>query len=210
MALRRKVFNRARLAQVWDRTLSDDLTLTVEVRRLGLETRFVPSCVAVSFEGSTLAQTVEFTNRQSLISRIYFPPLWRGAAIGHGLGCFFVLYGCINLSLFAFTSELAYALGAACLMVVPLQWINALLLLGPIKKILPSLSHSIHQLRWHYMLTASVAPFLTLINTVNSLLTNRITWRGIQYEMRSPTETIVLNPSVPPSSTSKPVVRVRS
>ncbi|MBK8869990.1 MAG: hypothetical protein IPN19_02785 [Elusimicrobia bacterium] len=45
--------------------------LTVKVRGLGLETQFVPSCVAVSHEGSTLGQTIEFTNRQSLISRSF-------------------------------------------------------------------------------------------------------------------------------------------
>lgn len=210
MALRRDVFERAHLAQVWDRTLSDDLTLTVEVRRLGLETRFVPSCVAITLEASTLAQTIEFTNRQSLISRIYFPPLWWGAAIGHSLGSFLVLYGAVSLALFALTGIGAFGIGVACLLMVPLQWLNALWLLNVIKKILPKLAGDLERLKWHYFFTASLAPFLSLVNTVNSLLTNRITWRGIQYELRSPTETIVLNPPVLARKKTQPVDSVRS
>lgn len=194
MALRRKVFELADIAQTWDRTLSDDLSLTVKLRELGLETQFVPSCVAVSHENSSLAQTIEFTNRQSLISKIYYPQLWWSAAIGHSLGCFFMLYGLGSVVVWSVVGGPAPLLGSACLLMVPLQWVNALWLLGAVRDILPQLSDALKRLRWHYMFTASLAPFLSLVNTINSLFTNRITWRGIQYEMRSPRETIILTP----------------
>ncbi|MBK8574622.1 MAG: glycosyltransferase [Elusimicrobia bacterium] len=41
MAIRKNVYDIAGIAQAWDRTLSDDLMLTVKVRGLGLETQFV-------------------------------------------------------------------------------------------------------------------------------------------------------------------------
>jgi ceramide glucosyltransferase len=192
MALKKKIFDMAGIAQVWDRALSDDLSLSVKLRELGLETHFVPSCVALTHENSTLAQTIEFTNRQSLISKIYYPPLWWGAAIGHSLGCFFVLYGLANLAVWLAVGGLAPLIGSACLMMIPLQWVNALWLLGAVREILPSLSDSINRLRWHYMFIANLAPFLSLINTIHSLFTNQITWRGIRYEMRSPQETVIL------------------
>ncbi|MBK8576225.1 MAG: hypothetical protein IPN90_11300 [Elusimicrobia bacterium] len=50
-----------------------------------------------------------------------------------------------------------------------------------------------------------MAPFLSLTNTINSLFTNRITWRGIQYEMRSPWETVIL-PSVQPTAKEAPIL----
>jgi ceramide glucosyltransferase len=209
MALRREIFEDARLAHVWDRTLSDDLTLTVAVRRLGLEIRFVPSCVAISYESSTLAQTIEFTNRQSLISRVYFPPLWWGAAIGHSLGSFLILYGLANVGLLALKGGFVFAIGSACLLMVPLQWINGLWLLRESKLILPTMSEDLHRLRWRYMFSASLAPFLSLLNTINSLLTNRITWRGIQYELRSTTETIVFKKSVQSTKDPKNAATVR-
>ena len=192
MAIRKNVYDIAGIAQAWDRTLSDDLMLTVKVRGLGLETQFVPSCVAVSHEGSTLGQTIEFTNRQSLISKIYFPPLWWGAAIGHSLGCFFVVYGLASLLSWFIAGGTVALVGSACLLMIPLQWVNALWLLGSVREMLPQLSDSLVRLKWHYMFAASLAPFLSLINTINSLFTNRITWRGVQYELKSPVETIVL------------------
>lgn len=205
MAIRKNVYDTSGMAQAWDRTLSDDLMLTVKVRALGLETQFVPSCVAVSHEGSTLGQTIEFTNRQSLISKIYFPPLWWGAAIGHSLGCFFVVYGLASLLSWLIGGGTAALVGAVCLVMVPLQWVNALWLLGAVREMLPQLSDSIARLKWNYMFAASLAPFLSLINTINSLFTNRITWRGIRYEMRSPWETVIL-PSVRPTAKEAPIL----
>ncbi len=175
------------------------------MRALGLETRFIPSCVGVTHESSTLPQTIEYTNRQSVISRVYMPQLWWGAAIGHSLGSFLMVYGFANLSLFALHGGVASLVGAACLVMVPLQWINALWLLRAAKEILPQLADQLTRLRWHYTLTASLAPFLSLINTLNSLLTNRITWRGIRYEMRSPRETVILT-DVRPAAKKKLVI----
>ncbi|MBK8576224.1 MAG: glycosyltransferase [Elusimicrobia bacterium] len=204
-ALRRGVFERAHIAQAWDRTLSDDLTLTLEVRALGMETMFVPSCVCVTHESSTLAQTVEYTNRQSVISRVYMPSLWWSAAIGHSIGCFFMLVGLTNLLMWCVHGGAASLLGSACLLMVPLQWVNALWLLGAVREMLPQLSDPLARLKWHYMFAASLAPFLSLTNTINSLFTNRITWRGIQYEMRSPWETVIL-PSVQPTAKEAPIL----
>ncbi|MBK8869989.1 MAG: hypothetical protein IPN19_02780 [Elusimicrobia bacterium] len=67
------------------------------------------------------------------------------------------------------------------------------------------MSDSLAKLKWHYMFAASLAPFLSLINTINSLFTNKITWRGIRYEMRSPWETVIL-PSVRSTAKEAPVL----
>ncbi len=205
MAIRKSVYDTAGMTQAWDRTLSDDLMLTVKVRGLGLETQFVPSCVAVSHEGSTLGQTIEFTNRQSLISKVYFQPLWWGAAIGHSLGCLFVVFGLASLFSWLIGGGTSALIGSACLAMVPLQWVNALWLLGSVREMLPQMSDSLAKLKWHYMFAASLAPFLSLINTINSLFTNKITWRGIRYEMRSPWETVIL-PSVRQKEKEAPVL----
>ncbi|MBK8869782.1 MAG: glycosyltransferase [Elusimicrobia bacterium] len=204
-AIRRSVFERAHMSEAWDQTLSDDLTLTLEVRALGLETMFVPSCVGVTHESSTLAQTVEYTNRQSVISRVYMPSLWWSAAIGHSLGCFFMIFGLASMAVWLVVGGLNPLMGSACLLMIPLQWVNALWLLGAVREMLPQLSDSLARLKWHYMFAASLAPFLSLINTINSMFTNKITWRGIRYEMRSPRETVIL-PTV--RSTAKKVPAV--
>jgi ceramide glucosyltransferase len=194
MAIRRDVFEQAGIAQAWDRAVSDDMTLTVGVRRLGLEVRFVPECIAVSYESSTVSETLEFTNRQSLISRIYFPPLWWGTAIGHALANVLMFYGAGCFVAGLLTGSPAVMLGAACALLLPLQLANAAWLFGSARDLLPEgLRAELSRLRWHYVFTAPLASIMSLVNTVHAASTRRMTWRGIEYELRSPTETVVLN-----------------
>lgn len=194
MAIRREVFERANIASLWDKAVSDDLTLTVAVKKLGLRLRFVPSCIAVSYEASTLSSTLEFTNRQSLISRVYLPPLWWSTAIGHASANLLVIYGATCLALWAASGGGAASIvGALCLLLLPLQMVNALWLFGSVVDLLPAQIRSeVLRLRWNYVLTAPAASAMTLVNTLHSSHTRKMTWRGITYELRSPTETVVI------------------
>jgi len=193
MAIHRSVFDRAGIAQSWDRAVSDDLTLTVAVRNAGLELRFVPACIAVSYEPSTVAEAIEFTNRQSVISRVYFSPLWWGAALGHSSANFLTAYGLFCLAMFARTGAAQWLVGAGCLVVLPAQLINAASLLGPVCSLLPeAVAREVRQQRWLYVFTAPLTSVMSLINTLHSSMTRRIVWRGVGYELRSTTETVVL------------------
>ena len=192
MAIRRESFVKAGIAEAWQDAVSDDMTLTVRVRKLGLDVRFVPDCIAVSYEASTLAETLEFTNRQSVISRVYFPPLWWSTAIGHAAANVLVVYGIVSLGAWAHSGNADFLLGAACLLLLPLQLCNAAWLFGSVRALLPQLSRQLDALRWHYIFAAPAASFLTLVNSMHAATTRRITWRGIRYELRSPVETIVL------------------
>lgn len=192
MAIRRATFDQAGIAQAWERALSDDFPFTLGVRRLGLETRFVPSCIAVSYESSTLAETIEFTNRQSIISRVYFPPLWWGAAIAHSLSNVFVLMGLLGLTAWLVKGGTPNLLLAGCLALIPLQCLNAVLMLDTVPNLLPGLASKLGRLRLHYVLCAPLASILSTLNTFYSLTTRQIIWRGIRYELISPTETRVI------------------
>ncbi|MEJ2646621.1 MAG: glycosyltransferase [Gammaproteobacteria bacterium] len=191
MAIRREIFDRAGIAAAWEHAVSDDFPFTLGVRALGLEVRFVPSCIAISYEASSLSETIEFTNRQSVISRVYFPPLWRAAAFGHSAGNLMSLYGAANLILWLTSGSLPRLIAAGCLLLIPLQMASADRLFRSVRTLIPQLTVELDQLRWRYVLTAPLASLLSLVNTLYSLTTRRIMWRGITYELRSPSETIV-------------------
>lgn len=192
MAIRRDVFERADIPARWDRAVSDDFPFTLGVRDLGMEVRFVPGCLAISYESSSLRQTLEFTNRQSIISRVYFPTLWWSAAIGHSAANILLLYGLFNLVSWLATNETVYLIGAGCIILLPLQLINANQLFKSIMPLLPQISDELAELRPYYLLAAPLASLLSLINTVYSATTRKITWRGITYELVSPDETVVI------------------
>lgn len=194
MATRRDTFRKAGIADAWQNAVSDDMTFTVGVRNLGLGLRFVPECIAVSHEASTLVETLEFTNRQSVISRVYLPSLWWSTAVGHAAANVLVIYGVFSFGLWTYSGNRGFLLGAACLLLLPLQLCNAAWLFVSVRKLLPQLSKELDNLRWRYIFTAPLASFLTLVNSLHASTTRRITWRGVRYELRSRTETIVLSP----------------
>lgn len=153
------------------------------------------SCIAISHEGSSVLETLEFTNRQSVISRVYFPFLWWSAAIVHSFANLLPLYGLGCVIAYVLTGDPAWLVGGGCLVLLPLSVANAGLLLQSVKKLLPSISGELERLRWRYMLCAPLASLLSLVNTIYSSSTRTIHWRGICYELRSPSETIVRDPA---------------
>lgn len=194
MALRKEIFERLRIADSWQNTLSDDLTLSVAVRDAGLKIEFVPECLVCSHEDCTLSEMLEWTNRQTIISKVYHPKLWRRIALAYGTGNLILGLGVILLIGFIFgaiTDKMILMAAILMLSMIPLQMINGLFLLPAVKEMLPEHSERLQKLIWIYCLLAPLASFLALFNTIYSLFTNRITWRGVTYEMRSPAETIV-------------------
>lgn len=193
MACKRTVFERARIAERWDRAVSDDFPFTLGIKELGLEVRFVPACTVVSYESSTVAETIEFTNRQSIISRIYFPSLWWMAALAHSSTNILLLYGLVSFVFWCASGSMAALIGSFCCLLLVLQMANAWLLIHKAQDLMPQLRKKLQLLLPHYMIAAPLTTLLSLVNTLYSLTTNRITWRGVCYEMRSPSETIVIS-----------------
>jgi len=194
MAIRRKTFEEIRMADYWENTLSDDLTLTTAVRDAGLKIEFVPQCLVASHEDCTFSEMLEWTNRQTIISKVYHPKLWRRIALAHGIGNLMLGLGIVLLASFLLgmiTDKNILLASILMLAVIPMEMINGLFLLPAVKKMLPDYREKIQKLVWIYCLLAPLASLLALFNTIYSLFTNRITWRGVTYEMKSPTETIV-------------------
>jgi len=194
MAIRKKTFEQLRMADYWENTLSDDLTLTTMVRDAGLNIEFVPQCLVASHEDCTFSEMLEWTNRQTIISKVYHPKLWRRIALAHGIGNIILGLGTVLLAgfLIGITTDKNILLASILMLsMIPMEMINGLFLLPAVKKMLPDHRERIQKLTWIYCLLAPLASLLALFNTIYSLFTNRITWRGVTYEMKSPTETIV-------------------
>jgi ceramide glucosyltransferase len=64
MAVRSKVFRELDIPKVWQTALSDDMSLSVAVKKAGLYIAFVPACMAPSFEDTTWPKAFEFVRQQ--------------------------------------------------------------------------------------------------------------------------------------------------
>ena len=191
-AIRRTTFNDAKVLEAWQGAASDDFAMTRALEEFGKPIVFCPECLAATLHPWTGADLLEFTNRQILITRVYSPRRWMmGAAahLGYSLtllyAAFVVLSEMIegdpwgNLALIALVIPLLAAMKGAIRTIA-------------VSEVLPEWKAKLHEWGWVWFALAPVVPFLFSWNFIASLFSKRIRWRGIRYELVSPTVTRIL------------------
>ncbi len=193
-AILRSTFERMDLQNRWRGTLSDDFTLTRVLRESDLGIRFVPSCLTACMEDSGFSQLLEFTTRQMKITRVYAPHLWKAALLGSALfvlvffsGIALIIAGAIRGTGFVpplIVVIVIFALGAGKAYV---RWLAVRL---PLVRYDSDLKRGL----WAQLLLWPFTSALFLFNSICAGLSRRINWRGISYQLKSPTETVIINP----------------
>lgn len=205
MAIKREIFSRAKVAEHWDRACDDDLSLTTCVKNLGLKVRFVPQCLVASHGDGSLEEIVEWTNRQLILTKVYYPQLWHRAIQRAFLLSFWLLAVVFSVVALSVTGDKVWLMSLlAGLSLIPVELYFLVKAQGLWRRVLlanqvseASADDLEMQAAFDKVLVRSalaiplahlILPFLTLY----SLLTNRIKWRGVHYELKSPTETVVV------------------
>ena len=193
-AVRRETFERLNIVERWRGTVSDDFTITRVLHEAGLPVKFVPHCLTPSFHHSSWRELLEFTTRQLKITRVYAPHLWKSVFIGSVI---FVL---------TFFGGIVFVIGRAALglsFLTPFAVLLLIFAMGAVKSHLRlrAVGLVIADERMHTWPTTLAhtclwpfASLLFLINAVAAATSRRIEWRGITYELKSPTETVILAP----------------
>jgi cellulose synthase/poly-beta-1,6-N-acetylglucosamine synthase-like glycosyltransferase len=195
-AIRRTTFVELDMPERWRGTLSDDFAMTRALQDARLPIHFVPRCLTTSHEDCSWHELFEFTTRQLKITRVYAPRLWRIVLISNLLFVA-VFYGGLALSLVRFSRGLPFAL--------PLALVAAIFVLGSCKALLRLRAVALafdaeHKIRRISTLAAHLflwplASALFLYNALAAACSRRIRWRGIDYELKSPTETVIIDAS---------------
>jgi cellulose synthase/poly-beta-1,6-N-acetylglucosamine synthase-like glycosyltransferase len=193
MAIPKEVFERLKIAPKWQNGLSDDMIFTQAVKRGGYKIKFVPQCLVASFEKTTWPSLLEWTSRQMTIVRIYDPKLWKLAALPQWFfNAIFVLGLILVLKGLLFKTAIPLA---AWLMLsdLPLGAVINSIRFSSFKNAMPHYRKQMAPYWWAYVGLHLLSSFVMSLSLIKSAFSNRITWRGIRYEMRSPEETVVFN-----------------
>jgi ceramide glucosyltransferase len=192
-AIRRSLFDQIGVADEWLHSISDDYSLTRALDRAGRSILFVPECLTLSYIETDFADLIEFTNRQILITRVYAGKLWNASAATHLLFCVTLVLGGL-LTLDNLLASLP-ALQLATLTFLPLLLaaIRGALRLVGVTEALPAARTQIMGQAWVYIVLGVFISFLYLVNFAMSLITRKTRWRGVHYEVISPTQTRVLS-----------------
>lgn len=192
-AIRRETFERFKVAEQWRGTVSDDFTMTRVLHEGGLPIKFVPQCLTPSFENCRLLELIEFTTRQLKITRAYAAHLWKAVLAG---SLIFVLafFGGIVLVAARAAMGLSFVAPLALLLVIfAVGAMKSYLRLRAVRLVIADSGlRSVSTTAAHLTLWP-LASLLFLGNALAAAGSRRITWRGIAYELKSQTETVILS-----------------
>lgn len=182
-AIRKATFEKSRVTEFWNGSVSDDYRLSNAVNQAGLGVRFAPGAMAAA-EGTCSAR--EFLNwavRQLIITRVYRRGLWWAGLVSHVFYC-----GAMAASL------LLAAAGD------PLGWGGLVVASAPgmargasraaaARMMFPDRQDWFDRFDWAYFWMTPLATWTWLYVFLASALTRRIAWRGNVYQLISPRQT---------------------
>ncbi len=192
-AIRRSTFETLHLRERWRGTVSDDFTVMRVLKEAGLPIKFVPACLTASLEDYDFRQLIEFTNRQLQITRVYAPQFWRAALMG---GIFFnsMFFGGIVLLLLRVMQGTPVGILLAILSIIFFfGTAKAYLRFRAVAIPLKGYTGELRKSFWAHMLLWPFGALLFLYNSIVAGLSRRIIWRGIGYELKSPTEAVIIS-----------------
>lgn len=189
VAIRREVFEEAKVAEFWRGAVSDDFMMTRALRHAGRRIEFAPECLVASETRVGAAEFFEFANRQMILTRVYEPGLWARAFAAHGLYSLTLLYA-------ATVWIVAPQLAAMRMTVATLTFIAVLLvaLRGLVRwlaatEALPEWRARLIEQSWAWVALAPLVGFFYAWSLLVAAFARRIHWRGITYQIVSPNQT---------------------
>jgi cellulose synthase/poly-beta-1,6-N-acetylglucosamine synthase-like glycosyltransferase len=203
MAMRREMFERLQIREKWSGTLSDDFAVTRAMKEAGLLVYFVPQCLTASVEDCTFGEMLEFTTRQMKITRVYAGHFWLTSLLG-SLIFTLTFYSLLLLIVWRIVSGESFWLPFLLLLVIfALGAGKAWLRLKAVKLILKDYGRELKESSRAQILLFPLTPTVFLYNSICAAVSRKIAWRGIVYEMKSPTETIIISTMNPPNKPAK-------
>jgi len=189
-AIRRTTFSRLNVSDRWRGTVSDDFTLTHVLKEAKLPIHFTPLCLVASPGDCDFRELIEFTTRQIKITRVYASHLWLPLLLGSALFAIAFFGGLILLILqiLKILSPTLFLL-LIILLIFTLGAAKSFIRFRAVSSVLKTsrLDLLAHIFLWPF------ASLLYLYNAVVAGFSRRIKWRGITYELKSPSEAVIIS-----------------
>ena len=189
-AIRRTTFDQLAVNDRWRGTVSDDFTITSVLKEAKLAIHFTPNCLVASVGDCDFNELLEFTTRQIKITRVYASHLWLPLLLGSSLFTL-AFFGGVILLVLQIGSIISptVALPLVLLVIFVLGATKSLIRFHSISLVLKTsfLDLIAHVLLWPF------ASLLYLYNAIAAGFSQRVTWRGITYELKSPREAVIIS-----------------
>jgi ceramide glucosyltransferase len=193
-AIRRSTFEKLAVSERWRGTVSDDFTITRVLREAKLPIHFTPHCLVASVGDCDFKELFEFTTRQIKITRVYASHLWLPLLLGSALFAIVFIGGLILLILQILKIlSPTYLLPLALIIIFTLGAAKSFIRWRAINIPLTQYRAALRRDLLAHIFLWPVASLLYLYNAIVAGFSRRITWRGITYELKSPTEAVIIS-----------------
>jgi ceramide glucosyltransferase len=184
-AIRRTTFERLNVSGRWRGSISDDFTITRVLKEAKLPIHFTPLCLVASVGDCDFHELIEFTTRQIKITRVYASHLWLPLLLGSSLFTI-AFFGGLILIGFHPRSPVAYVFP---LIIFALGAAKAVIRFRAVSTVLRTSRRDLvaHIFLWPF------ASLLYLYNAIVAGFSRRLKWRGITYELKSPSEAVIIS-----------------
>jgi cellulose synthase/poly-beta-1,6-N-acetylglucosamine synthase-like glycosyltransferase len=194
MAVRVSLFRELEIEKAWRYSVSDDLVLSYLMKKAGKKITFVPACLVASYEQTTWPALFEFARRQFLITRVSLTRTWLLGFTGSVISNFALLGG----ALVAFNAWRNHAPHLWLLIALPTVFLLDHMLLAALRQhlialLLPDDRKLLRAAKWADILGAWFFSIVLFVIICSSAMGRRIKWRGIEYRLVGPTQTVILN-----------------
>ena len=192
-AIRRSTFEELNVTERWRGTVSDDFTITRVLKEAKLPIHFTPRCLVPSVGDCGWNELVEFTTRQIKITRIYAQHLWVALLLGSSLFAIAFFGGIVLLSVRLFLGQSWWLVLSALLVIFALGAAKGFIRWRAVSLALPGYGPELRRDLAAHICLWPFASLLYLYNAIVAAFSRRITWRGITYNLLSPTEAVIIS-----------------
>ncbi len=174
MAIRKKVFDTLDIKEKWKTAFSDDLILTISVKKAGYKIYLQPKCIMESPPETRIRSFIRWGTRQYTWVRWYYPVFWIGSFVGF-IGAQVVIFLGLLLLLFGYYLP-GFLLCSMLLFEILYGWLGITIL--PKTMIYPK---ERYPSKIGYALLTPIVFLLLAQNAFASAITQEIQWAGRTY-----------------------------
>jgi hypothetical protein len=186
MGIRKDTFEKLGIREIWQNSVSDDLSLSRVAKKAGIKIAYIPACLVATYENIDMSKLLEFGRRQMLITRMTKPGSWWFALFSM-VFTVFGLWGTLGVAVWAISTGLEGKLlfCAAPVIFLTCQFAGALLRQKTAVTILSGLKEEIRPAAIADLFLFWLWSILFLIIIIYSVFGKTIVWRGITYKLEN-------------------------
>lgn len=192
-AIRRFTFEGLKVAERWRGTVSDDFTITRVLKEAQLPIHFTPRCLVPSVGDCGWNELVEFTTRQIKITRTYAQHLWVALLLGSSLFAIAFFGGIVLLATRVLLGQSWWLVLSFLIVIFALGAAKGFVRWRAVSLALPGYGPELRRDLAAHIVLWPFASLLYLYNAIAAAFSRRITWRGITYNLLSPTEAVIIS-----------------